>query len=105
MNDVNRLCPEPAAMLSSGNGSTHSLNQEHPRGTGNNPNRSGARAGIVHGASDARAGAPARDPVSMEDLAATLFAAMGLDPEALVQARDGRPMPVTRGQVVQALLR
>ena len=63
------------------------------------------RAGIVHGASDARAGAPTRDPVSMDDLAATLFAAMGLDPEALVQARDGRPMPVTRGQVVQGLLR
>ena len=63
------------------------------------------RAGIVHGASDARAGAPNRDPVSMEDLTATLFAAMGLDPEALVQARDGRPMPVTRGQVVPGLLR
>jgi Protein of unknown function (DUF1501) len=52
-----------------------------------------------------RFGAPNRDPVSMEDLTATLFAAMGLDPEALVQARDGRPMPVTRGQVVQGLLR
>jgi hypothetical protein len=63
------------------------------------------RPGIVHGASDARAGAPTRDAVPMEDLAATLFAAMGLDPEALVQARDGRPMPVTRGRVVPGLLR
>ena len=61
--------------------------------------------GIVHGVSDARAGAPNRDPVSMEDLAATLFAAMGLDPQSLVQARDGRPMPAMRGQVVQGLLR
>jgi uncharacterized protein (DUF1501 family) len=63
------------------------------------------RPGIVHGVSDARAAAPTRDPVSMEDLTATLFAAMGLDPDALVQARDGRPMPVTRGQPVPALLR
>lgn len=63
------------------------------------------RPGIVHGVSDARASAPTRDPVPMENLAATLFAAMGLDPEATVQARDGRPMPVTRGREIAALLR
>jgi len=63
------------------------------------------RPGIVHGASDSLASAPNRDPVSMEDLTATLFAAMGLDPEAVVQARDNRPMPVTRGQPIQGLLR
>jgi Protein of unknown function (DUF1501) len=63
------------------------------------------RPGIVYGASDSRASAPTRDPVTMEDLTATLFAAMGLDPEAVVLARDNRPMPVTRGTPLQGLLR
>jgi hypothetical protein len=45
------------------------------------------------------------NPVSMEDLTATLFAAMGLDPGTIIEARDGRPSPATRGTPVQALLR
>jgi hypothetical protein len=62
------------------------------------------RPGMVYGASDAKAAYPARDPVTPEDLAATLFAAMGLDPTAVVSTRENRPMPVTHGQPVQALL-
>jgi len=62
------------------------------------------RPGMVYGASDSKAAAPAKDPVTMEDLAATLFAAMGLDPEGVVYTRDNRPMPVTHGKVVQGLL-
>ncbi len=41
----------------------------------------------------------------MEDLTATLFTAMGLDPEAIVHTRLNQPMPVTRGQAVKGLLR
>ena len=63
------------------------------------------RPGIVYGASDSRASAPTRDPVSMEDLTATLFAAMGLDPEAVVHTRDNRPVPITYGQPIRGLLR
>jgi hypothetical protein len=62
------------------------------------------RPGIVHGVSDSRAASPSRDAVTLEDLAATLFAAMGLDLEATVSTRDGRPMPVTHGKPVNALL-
>ncbi|HXG12018.1 MAG TPA: DUF1501 domain-containing protein [Gemmataceae bacterium] len=64
-----------------------------------------SRPGTVYGESDAKAAYPARDGVKPEDLAATLFAAMGLDPHALITARDGRPMPLTHGKPIAALLR
>jgi uncharacterized protein (DUF1501 family) len=62
------------------------------------------RPGMIYGASDSKAAYPTRDAVPPEDLAATLFAAMGLDPHAVVQTRDGRPMPVTHGKPITALL-
>jgi len=62
------------------------------------------RPGLVHGVSDSKAAYPHKDAVTMEDLAATLFAAMGLDPHATVTTREDRPMPVTHGKPVQALL-
>ncbi|MBL8792839.1 MAG: DUF1501 domain-containing protein, partial [Planctomycetia bacterium] len=51
--------------------------------------------GMVHGQSDSKAGSPARDPVTPEDMTATLFAAMGLDPEMHILSRDNRPMALT----------
>jgi hypothetical protein len=63
------------------------------------------RPGMIYGASDKHASAPTRDPVSIEDLTATLFAAMGLDPSALLQTPDKRPMPVSHGHPIQGLLR
>ncbi len=62
------------------------------------------RPGVIHGVSDAKAAAPNRDPVTPADLTATLFAAMGLDPEATVTTRDNRPMAATNGRPVAALL-
>jgi hypothetical protein len=59
--------------------------------------------GMIHGASDSRASAPNRDPVTPEELTATLFAAMGLDPESTVRTRDNRPMPATQARPVTAL--
>ena len=43
--------------------------------------------------------------MTIEDLASTLFAAMGLDPEMLVYTRENRPMPLSHGRPVEALLR
>jgi hypothetical protein len=63
-----------------------------------------SKPGGVYGLSDSRGGSPSRDPVTLEDLTATLFAAMGLDPEAQVYTRDNRPMPVTHGRPVAGLL-
>lgn len=62
------------------------------------------RPGMVYGTSDSKAATPAKDPVTMEELAATLFAGMGVDPEGMVYTRDNRPMPVTHGKVIQGLL-
>jgi hypothetical protein len=62
------------------------------------------RPGITYGASDSRAAFPSRDPVTMEDLAATLFAAMGIDPHSTITTREDRPMPLTHGRAVNALL-
>src|SRR6266545_4499396 len=62
------------------------------------------RPGMVYGASDSRAAVPNRDPMTPEDLAATLFAAMGLDPAGTVSTRENRPVPVSHGRVAQALL-
>lgn len=62
------------------------------------------RPGIVHGVSDSKAAYPSRDPVTMEDLAATLFAAMGLDPEGLVYTRENRPMPLSHGRPLAPLV-
>jgi hypothetical protein len=42
--------------------------------------------------------------VAVEDLAATLFAGMGINPEAMVYTRDNRPVPVTHGKVIQDML-
>jgi hypothetical protein len=43
--------------------------------------------------------------VTPEDMAATLLAGMGLDPEMLVYSRDNRPTPASHGRVVRGLLR
>lgn len=64
-----------------------------------------SKPGQVHGVSDSKAAYPAKDPITPEDLTATLFAAMGLDPEATVYTRDNRPMPVTHGKAIRGLVR
>lgn len=63
------------------------------------------RPGILYGESDRKAAYPAKDPVSIEDLVATIFAAMGIDPHTTVTSLDGRPMPLTHGHPITALLK
>jgi uncharacterized protein (DUF1501 family) len=63
-----------------------------------------SRAGMTYGVSDARAGFPSQDAVKLEDLAATLLAAMSLDPGAIVYTRDKQPKVASHGQPVGALL-
>src|SRR5262249_14305036 len=62
------------------------------------------RPGLVYGTSDSKAATPAKDPVTMEDLAATLFAGMGIDPNDFVYTPDNRPMAVTHGKAIPGLL-
>lgn len=67
----------------------------------------GVRAGQVIGASDGIGAYPAERPISPQDILATLFHLVGVDPEGgLPVTTLGRPMPITnRGELIQELLR
>jgi len=55
----------------------------------------GIRGGTVYGRSDRQAAYPVDRPVSPEDLAATIYHALGIDPH--IQLPDGRPIAVVEG--------
>ena len=65
----------------------------------------GMPAGAVFGASDSHAAYPARDAVTPQDIAATIYQALGLDPAAtfLRDALD-RPFPLSTGTPIKALV-
>jgi hypothetical protein len=63
----------------------------------------GVRGGRVHGASDAHGAAPADRPVLPDDITATLFAALGFDPETTIRDQLARPMPISAGKPITAL--
>ena len=58
----------------------------------------------VHGASDRSGAFPARDPVRPDDLAATLFLLLGIDPGTEVRDASGRPLLIAEGQPVREIL-
>ena len=62
----------------------------------------GVRGGIVHGASDRWAAYPALDPVSPEDLGATILHALGIDP-AGESSTPGRPLRLSTGDPLMSL--
>jgi len=65
----------------------------------------GIQGGRVLGASDARAERPATEPRKPEDLAATIYTLVGIDPHEEVQTPDGRPVAlVDGGKVLKELL-
>ncbi len=63
----------------------------------------GVRGGLIHGASDRSAAYPMTDPVSPDDLGATILHALGIDPAHAVVDSFGRPMRINDGQPVTAL--
>ncbi len=60
----------------------------------------GVPPGIVHGASDRWAAYPARDPVSPDDLGATILHALGIDPSTEIHDTLGRPLRINSGTPV-----
>jgi hypothetical protein len=60
----------------------------------------GTRGGSTHGTSDAYAAYPLERPRSPEDLAATIFSALGFDPESRLQNSQGRPVPLVENGCV-----
>jgi hypothetical protein len=65
----------------------------------------GVRGGMWHGTSDRDAAYALDHPTSPEDLAATIFERLGIDPELRIHDQQQRPVPlVDGGRVIQEIL-
>ncbi|MBX9583742.1 MAG: DUF1501 domain-containing protein, partial [Gemmataceae bacterium] len=63
----------------------------------------GVRGGITFGASDRSGAFPKDDPVRPDDVTATVYHALGLDPAAEIRDQLGRPMPISAGEPIRPL--
>jgi uncharacterized protein (DUF1501 family) len=64
----------------------------------------GVRGGQVYGSSDRGAAYPSTNPVTPADIAATIYHCLGIDPRAHVTDQQGRPLLVSSGNPIHALL-
>lgn len=65
----------------------------------------GIKRGIIHGSTDPRGGEPADSPVGPEDMAATIFTQLGIDPARRLMSPGNRPIDIVRGgKSIQAIL-
>src|SRR5262249_52417988 len=65
----------------------------------------GFKRGYVHGSTDGQGVAPTKDPCSPDDVSATLFHCLGVDPHQELKTSTGRPVQLFReGTVVEQLL-
>lgn len=64
----------------------------------------GVKRGFTYGASDRLGAYPAENPLRPEDLAATLFHLLGIDPHAEVRDALNRPLPASSGKVIEGVL-
>ena len=64
----------------------------------------GVRGGTVIGSSDKIAGEPATDPQKPENLAATLYEALGLSPSTTWHDSSGRPFQLYEGRPISGLM-
>ena len=64
----------------------------------------GVKRGFVYGASDKNGAYPAENPVRPDDLAATMYHLLGIDPQTEVYGVGNRPLPITDGKPVLGVL-
>lgn len=64
----------------------------------------GMPGGQVYGASDAQAAYPLSEKVTQDDIAATIYHLLGIEPETLIHDRESRPFPVAIGEPIFKLL-
>jgi hypothetical protein len=64
----------------------------------------GIQGGTVYGESDAIGGYPHEGRVSPQDLTATIFHCLGLNPHATITDTLGRPLPISRGEIIRQIL-
>ena len=60
----------------------------------------GVKRGFVYGASDATGSHPAENPVTPDDVAATIYYLMGIDPRSEVVDGVGRPIMISSGNPI-----
>ena len=60
----------------------------------------GVKPGYIYGASDNTGSEPAENPVKLEDLAATIYYLMGIDPTALIHDLQNRPLMISSGEPI-----
>src|SRR5262249_12455475 len=63
----------------------------------------GVRGGQIFGNSDRIGAYPTENPVSPEDVLATMYQSLGIRPDAEVQDREGRPVRICDGRAISAL--
>jgi hypothetical protein len=64
----------------------------------------GVKKGFVYGTSDKQAAYPDKDPVQLDDLIATVFELMGIDPQTELHDKLNRPSPISAGRIVTGLM-
>src|SRR5262249_28865491 len=65
----------------------------------------GFKGGYAHGTTDVQGMAPATDACTPDDVSATIFHALGIDPHLELQTSTGRPIQLFReGKVIEKLL-
>ncbi|MCX7666034.1 MAG: DUF1501 domain-containing protein [Gemmataceae bacterium] len=64
----------------------------------------GLKRGFVYGASDKIGAYPTLGQARPEDITATVFELMGLDPETEIRDKLDRPLPISRGRVISDII-
>jgi hypothetical protein len=64
----------------------------------------GVKKGFVYGKSDKHASEPDENPVTPEDLTATIYELLGIDPTAEIHDLQDRPLPISSGKPVRAVI-
>jgi hypothetical protein len=64
----------------------------------------GMKRGFVYGASDSTAAYPKDNPCTPDDISATMFYCMGIDPATELRNHVNQPIPVSRGTPIMPLL-
>lgn len=65
----------------------------------------GIAGGATYGASDRTGAYPKDDPLRPDDITATVFRALGLDPATEIRDQLDRPMPISAGEPIRGLFR
>jgi hypothetical protein len=64
----------------------------------------GVKRGFRYGESDRHGAQPASGAVRPDDLAATIFSLMGIDPATEMHDAFGRPLAISNGQVIESII-